>query len=62
MISERELEKIKRESKGLRYCSLEVPVLNELIEFWEKYHPVGGQKIPPLPPPPPPDDDPGFLH
>lgn len=39
MISARELAKIKRQMSDYTYFSVEVSILRELINFYEKHHP-----------------------
>lgn len=47
MISQRELERIKRQMLDLTYYSIETEILRELIETYEKV-----QGLEPTPPPP----------
>lgn len=50
MISNRELERIERQSEGLTYFSIETEILEELIQVYQQVNPPKRQ--PPIPKPP----------
>lgn len=50
MISEREIERIKRQMDDLTYFSIETEILEELIQVYQQVNPPKRQ--PPIPEPP----------
>jgi hypothetical protein len=50
MISEREIERIKRQMDDLTYFSIETEILEELIQVYQQVNPPKRQ--PPIPKPP----------